>query len=120
MEQLATNEKKDLKRKSKKMTCVRFSEKEYKKISAVAQKKNKSIPELLKLCYETVEGNPIEIPRDELREYTLQLIRIGNNVNTALRKINSGEYHMLEDIKGSLESSSLEIKILKTRVGKIL
>jgi hypothetical protein len=126
MEQLVKNKnklsskEKEFGRKSKKQSLIRFTDKEYKKVSTIAQKKNKSIPALLKACFETVGGNPIEIPINELKEFTLQLMRIGNNVNTALRKINSGEYHMLEDIKGSFETSATEIQILKSRVRKIL
>ena len=107
-------------RKSTKMTCVRFSKVEYKKISTKAKKKNMSIPELLKLCYETVHGNPIELPQQELLELTSQLKRIGNNINTTLRKINSGEYHILKDIKTSLETSSTETGIIMRKIGKIL
>ena len=107
-------------RKSNKRVQVRFKEKEYTKILKVADKQNKSIHELLRTCYETVNGKPIEIPKKELAELTGQIKRIGNNVNNAIRKINTGQFHMLEDIKDSLEMSSTELKIILGRIGKIL
>ncbi len=110
---------KKVKRNSRKMTCVRFSEKEYTQISKIAKKKKMSIPKLLKLCYETVEGNPIEMPEQKLIELTIQVKRIGTNLNTALRKINTGDYHMIEEIKGSLETTCTETGIILRKIGKL-
>ena len=69
---------------------VRFSLKEYEKISKEANSQRTSIPKLLKNAYFSRLPTKVLMSHSDLEQVRADLNRIGNNINQVARKLNAG------------------------------
>ena len=74
-------------------TCVRFSPREYKRITKDSKVSGKSIPQLLRNSYFGNLPVKVLVNKNDLGILRKDLNRIGNNLNQVARRLNSGLMH---------------------------